>query len=228
MAKIGIIAALDCEIEIFIEKFGAKLTDNEYIYKGEYCGNEVYLTLCGVGKVNAAVCAQRLIDCAKLDAIINSGVAGGVSEKLGVCDLAISDALTYHDFYPIDVLEKYAPGCSVFTADKKLVRLAENAADKLAASGEKFVRETGMIVSGDIFVENREYKRGLKEKYNAICTEMEGAALAHAAVLNKVPFVVIRAISDNADESADMSFEQMSAVAAKRASYIVCEMISNF
>lgn len=228
MAKIGIIAALDCEIKLFIEKFGAKLTENKYIYKGEYCGHEVFLTLCGVGKVNAAVCTQRLIDFASPDAVINSGVAGGVSETLGVCDLAISNALTYHDFYPIDVLDKYAPGTSVFKADEMLVSLAENAADKLIASGEKFVHQTGMIVSGDIFVENREYKNGLREKYNAVCTEMEGAAIAHTAILNDTPFVVIRAISDNADESADMSFEQMSAVAAVRASYIVCEMLANF
>ena len=222
MAKIGIICALDCEIEMFIKDFDAKVTENKYIY------NEVYLTLCGVGKVNAAVCAQRLFDYASLDWIVNSGVAGGVSDKLNVCDLSISSSLTYHDFYPIDVLDKYAPGCSVFKADEKLVKLAEDACEKLIASGEKFVHETGMIVSGDMFVEDEAYNKSLKERFNASCTEMEGAAVAHAAILNEVPFVVIRAISDNADGEANMSFEQMCAVAAKRASYIVKEMISQY
>jgi len=228
MAKIGIICALDCEIEMFIKDFGAKVTENKYIYKGEYCGHEVFLTLCGVGKVNAAVCAQRLFDFADLDGIINSGVAGGVSDNLNVCDLAISSTLTYHDFSPIDVLDKYAPGCSVFKADAKLVKLAEEAAEKLIASGEKFVHETGMIVSGDMFVEDEAYNKMLKEKYNASCTEMEGAAVAHAAILNEVPFVVIRAISDNADGEANMSFEKMCGIAAKRACFIVKEMISQY
>lgn len=228
MAKLGIICALDCEIEMFIKDFGAEVTENKYIYKGKYQGHEIYLTLCGIGKVNAAVCAQRLFDFANLDGIINSGVAGGVSDNLNVCDLAISSTLTYHDFSPIDVLDKYAPGCSVFKADQKLVKLAEDAADKLMNEGEKFVRETGMIVSGDMFVEDEEYNRMLKEKYNASCTEMEGAAVAHAAILNDVPFVVIRAISDNADGEANMSFDQMCVVAAKRASYIVKEMIAAY
>ena len=228
MANIGIIAALDCELEMFISDFNAKVTENKHIYKGSYCGHDVYLTLCGVGKVNAAVCTQRLIDYAKLDAIINSGVAGGVSDKLTICDLAISDSLTYHDFYPIDVLEKYAPGCSVFVADKKLLSLAEDAANKLISSGENFNCQTGMIVSGDMFVENEEYNKMLKEKYNAVCTEMEGAAVAHAALLSGVPFIVIRAISDNADEKADISFEQMCSISAKRACRIVKEMIANY
>lgn len=228
MAKIGIICALDCEIEMFIRDFDAKLTDNKYIYKGLYCGHEIYLTLCGVGKVNAAVCSQRLFDYVKLDGIINSGVAGGVSERLNVCDLAISSELTYHDFSPIDVLDKYSPGCSVFKADGKLVKLAENAAEKLVSTGEQFVCQSGMIVSGDMFVEDAVYKKGLKERFNAVCTEMEGAAVAHAAILNDIPFVVIRAISDNADGEANMSFEQMCGVAAKRASYIVKEMIQKY
>ena len=228
MAKLGIICALDCEIEMFIKDFGAKVTSNKYIYKGEYAGHEIYLTLCGIGKVNAAVCSQRLFDFVRIDGIINSGVAGGVSDNLNVCDLAISSSLTYHDFSPIDVLDKYAPGCSVFKADEKLVKLAENAADKLKGAGESFVYETGMIVSGDMFVEDEKYNRMLKEKYNAACTEMEGAAVAHAAILNDVPFVVIRAISDNADGEANMSFDQMCAVAAKRACYIVKEMIANY
>ena len=229
MAKIGIIAALDCEIELFIKEFNAVPVDaNKYIYKGSFSGHNAYLTLCGVGKVNAAVCAQRLFDFASPDFVINSGVAGGISEKLEICDVAISSELTYHDFYPIDVLDKYSPHCSVFRADDKLVKLAVDAAIKLSTNEEKFNYEVGMIVSGDRFVEDNAYKKELREKYNALCTEMEGAAVAHAAVVNKIPFLVIRAISDKADENANVSFETIANIAAHRASLIVKEIISNY
>lgn len=228
MAKIGIICALDCEIDMFIKDFSASVTENKYIYKGTFAGHDVFLTLCGVGKVNAAVCTQRLIDFACPDIIINSGVAGGVSDNLNICDVAISEVLTYHDFSPIDVLEKYAPGCSVFKADKKLVELAENACKLMNKTNEEFAYETGMIVSGDMFVEDEEYNQMLKAKFNALCTEMEGAAIAHTAILSNIPFLVLRAISDNADGNADMTFEQMCAVAAVRACKIVKEIIVNY
>ena len=106
MAKFGIIAALNCEIEKYIADFSAPLMDNGLVYHGTFAGHDMYLTLCGVGKVNAAICTQRLIDMVSPDVVINSGVAGGVSEKLHICDLAISDTLTYHDFHPTYVLEK--------------------------------------------------------------------------------------------------------------------------
>ncbi len=228
MAKIGIIVALNCELEMYLKDFDAKPTDFDGIFRGYYASHEIYLTLCGVGKVNAAVCAQRIFDMAKVDAVINSGVAGGVSKNLGICDLAISDKLTYHDFYPLDLLDKYAPGISVFTADSFLIKLAKDSADTLISSGEDFKYEIGTIVSGDMFVEDDAYKAKLSEKFGAVCTEMEGTAIAHAAFLNKVPFVVIRAISDNADSKADMTFEQMAEIAAKRACLIVEKMIENY
>lgn len=228
MANIGIIAALDCEIEMFISDFAAKQTDNKYIYHGKYSGHDIYLTLCGIGKVNAAICSQRLCDYVDLDVIINSGVAGGVCDKLNVCDVAISDTLTYHDFRPLQLLDKYSPGRSVFKADNKLIKLANNACKYLNETGEKFNYENGMIVSGDIFVEDNEYKKHLKEEFNAVCTEMEGAAVVHTALVNNVSALVIRAISDNADGSAGMTFDEMCQIAAVRASKIVKEIIKNY
>jgi adenosylhomocysteine nucleosidase len=159
----------------------------------------------------------------KVERIINSGVAGCVSRDLGVCDIAVSTELTYHDFTPIDVLDKYAPGTSVFKADEKLMSLATEACGKL--SNIKY--GTGMIVTGDQFVEDSNVVSRLRNDYNALCTEMEGAAVAHVCVLNKVPFVVIRAMSDNADESADMSFNEMAGIAAKNASFVSSYIISN-
>lgn len=225
--KIGIIGALDCEIEEFCRDFNASETNIKGIFKGEYCNHEVYVSLVGVGKVNAAANTQRLIDLFGVDCVINSGVAGCVTRELGVCDVVISDTLTYHDFSPIDCLDKYSPYTSVFKADKKLVQLCENACKELSKKEKAFKYGIGMIVTGDIFVEDSETVKRLREEYNALCTEMEGAAVAHVCVLNKVPFVVIRAMSDNADESADMSFNEMAAIAANRACFAAKNMIAN-
>ena len=223
--KIGIIAALDCEMAEFCRDFSAVESKYFGIYEGKCANHNVYICLAGVGKVNAAANTQRLIDLFGVDYVINSGVAGCISRELGVCDIAISSRLTYHDFTPIDVLDKYAPGSSVFTADENLVKLANEACSKIEAEGFKY--GTGMIVTGDQFVEESSVVARLRNDYDALCTEMEGAAVAHVCLLNKVPFVVIRAMSDNADESADMSFNEMAAIAAKNASFVSTYIISN-
>ncbi len=225
--KIGIIGALDCEVEEFCRDFKASETKVKGIYQGEYNGHTVYISLVGVGKVNAAANAQRLIDIFGVECVINSGVAGCTTKKLGICDVAISDKLTYHDFYPIDCLEKYSPYTSEFKADEKLVKLCENACKKLTENEENFKYAVGMIVTGDQFVEDSNVVKRLGEKYNSLCTEMEGAAVAHVCTLNEVPFVVIRAMSDNADEKADMSFQEMASVAAKHACFVAKDMIEN-
>lgn len=222
--KIGIIAALDCEMTEFCYKFSAVESKCFGIYEGKCEEHDVFICLAGVGKVNAAANTQRLIDIFGVDYVINSGVAGCVTRKLGVCDIAVSSELTYHDFNPIDVLDKYAPGTSVFKADSRLVELAIEACNNISDSGFKYGK--GMIVTGDQFVEDSNVVNRLRNDYNALCTEMEGAAVAHVCVLNKVPFVVIRAMSDNADESADMSFNEMAAIAAKRASFVSAYIIS--
>jgi len=222
--RIGIIAALDCEMTEFCNDFCAVETEHYGIYEGKCASHEVYICLVGVGKVNAAANTQRLIDLYNVDYVINSGVAGCISKKLGVCDIAISDELTYHDFYPINILDKYAPNSSRFKADDKLISLAKEACLKIADGGFKF--DTGLIVTGDQFIEDSAVVSRLRTDFDALCTEMEGAAVAHVCLLNKVPFVVIRAMSDNADESADMSFNEMAEIAAKRASFVSSYIIS--
>lgn len=222
--RIGIIAALDCEMIEFCNDFSAVESKHYGIFEGKYGSHDVYICLVGVGKVNAAANTQRLIDLYNVDYIINSGVAGCISKNLGVCDIAISKELTYHDFHPIDILDKYAPNSSVFRADEKLIQLAQEACSKINECGFKY--DTGMIVTGDLFVEDSSVVEKLRADFDPLCTEMEGAAVAHVCLLNKVPFVVIRAMSDNADESADMSFNEMAAIAAKRASFVSSYIIS--
>ena len=225
--KVGIIGALDCEITEFCRDFKASESKINGIFEGEYNGHTVYISLVGIGKVNAAANTQRLIDLFGVDCVINSGVAGCTAKHLGVCDVAVSDSLTYHDFYPIDCLDKYSPYTSVFKADEKLVNLCTDACKKLANIESAFKYDVGMIVTGDRFVEDGNVVSRLREQYNSLCTEMEGAAVAHVCVLNNVPFVVIRAMSDNADEKADMSFQEMAAIAAKRACFVAKDMIAN-
>lgn len=225
--RIGVIGAMDCEIREFCNDFNAVSTEIDGIYKGHYAGHEIYICLCGIGKVNAALSTQRLCDLAGVDCIINSGVAGSVSKKLKICDVAVSESLTYHDFEPIDILDRNSPFTSVFKADGKLVELAEKACERLAKQKSGFGYASGLIISGDKFVSDTKDVQKLNEKFGALCTEMEGAAIAHAALLNKKPFVVIRAISDNADDDADMSFDAMAEIAAKQAGFIVTDMIEN-
>ena len=230
MSKIGIIGAMQSEITLFCKVFNAAEKNVPGVYEGAFCGHEIFVCQSGVGKVNAAAATQKLIDFCKVEYIINSGVAGGICRKLSTLDIAVSEKLTYHDFVQIEFLKTNPPYTDVFYADERLLTLAKSACEKVSASlcskGEKgFSHLAGMIVSGDCFVSDSAKVSELQNKYNALCTEMEGAAIAHIAISNKVPFVVIRAISDFADEEAEMSFETLVQIAADRAANIVSEII---
>jgi adenosylhomocysteine nucleosidase len=229
--KIGIIAALDCEMAEFCRDFGAVESKYYGIFEGKCEDHDVYICLAGVGKVNAAANTQRLIDLFGVDYVINSGVAGGIYEKLKKLDIVISKRLTYHDFNPLDILDRNPPYTSYFDADEELLDKAKNACDALNAKlcdegKEPFCAYCGTVVSGDCFVSSAAKVKELRARFDAHCTEMEGAAIAHTAYVNKLPFLIIRAISDFADEDAENSFDSFENVAADRAAFIVKEMLS--
>ncbi len=231
MKKIGLIGAMNSEITAFCETFSAKPQAIDGYFVGRYGEYEIVICESGIGKVNAAIAAQRLIDRFDVDCIINSGVAGGVAPNIAKMDIVISERLTYHDFYPLEILDKYPPHGHYITADDALIEKAVGACvtcnEKLLALGKKpFTSHVGTIVSGDCFVDSSEKAASLHREHGALCTEMEGAAIAHVAKVNKVPFLVIRAISDFADEQADDSFESFEQIAADRAAFIVKEMLS--
>ena len=231
MKKIGLIGAMDSEIAAFCRDFGAVETSIKGIYLGKYNGYEIYICVSGIGKVNAAIAAQRLIDIFGVEAIINSGVAGGVCEKLEKLDIVISERLTYHDFDPLDILDRNPPYAKFFMADGELSEKAEKACKALNAKLENEGKKTfsayrGTIVSGDCFVSSASKAKQLRDDFDALCTEMEGASIAHTAYVNKIPFLVIRAISDFADEDAENSFDSFENVAADRAAFLVKEMLS--
>lgn len=231
MKKIGIIGAMDSEVALFRDEFSAVETRVSGIYHGKSGQNELYICRCGVGKVNAAIAAQKLIDLFGVEEIINSGVAGGVAPGISKTDAVISERLTYHDFNPAEILENYPPYCRYFPADPTLISKAQKACEKLNAvlkseGKPTFAAHVGTVVSGDCFVSSAEKARSLYREHNALCTEMEGAAIAHVAKAAGIPFLVLRTISDFADEAAEESFESFEHIAARRAAYIVKEIIA--
>lgn len=221
MMKLGIIGAMSIEIETLkgqLTQMAEKEKAGMTFYEGMLENLPVVLVVCGVGKVNAAMCVQILCDCFGVSHIVNTGVAGSLCSELDIGDFVISTKAMYHDFdchnlnpdYPVGQV----PGLSVhaFSADEKLVELAYHAAMKVHAGRARM----GVVASGDQFVCDKQQKEKIVSDTGAICTEMEGAAISHAAWRNGIPFVVIRAISDKADDSAQMDYPTFEAMAAKR------------
>ena len=229
MIKLGIIGAMSVEIETLKSQL-ADMTSDERCGMTFYQGNleqlPVVIVVCGVGKVNAALCVQVLCDYYQVTHIVNTGVAGSLSNELDIGDFVISQDAMYHDFdchilnpnYPVGQV----PGLSVqaFPANEMLVQFAFDAAQKVLPGHASI----GRIASGDQFIAEKQIKDRIVKDTGALCTEMEGAAIAHAAWRNQIPFVIIRAISDKADNSAEMDFPTFEAIAAMACAGVTLEM----
>jgi len=219
--KLGIIGAMTVEVDTLKQQMcGVSVTERAGMafYEGTLEGLPAVVVQCGVGKVNAALCVQILCDCFSVTHVVNTGVAGSLCAELDIGDLLISRDAMYHDFDCSVINPNYAvgqvPGLSVrkFPADEQLTALAYRAAEQVHAGHSRI----GRVASGDQFVASKAQKEKIVEDTQALCTEMEGAAIAHAAWRNAVPFVVIRAISDKADDSAEMDYPTFEAIAAAR------------
>ena len=221
MNKLGIIGAMTVEVDIIKEN----LTDMHCTERAgiEFCegklkGLPVVVAQCGVGKVNAAMCVQIMCDCFGVTHIVNTGVAGSLSNALDIGDFVVSKNAIYHDFTCQAINPAYivgqVPGLPVrfFEADEALRNAAFAAAEKIYPGHTRI----GTVASGDQFVSDKTVKNQIVENTGALCTEMEGASIAHTAWRNAVPFVIIRAISDKADDSAQMDYPTFEAMAAKR------------
>lgn len=235
MKKIGIIGAMDAEIAALrnimkengsLKQIAAgKCTFNE----GVISGMPVVVVKSGVGKVNAALCAQRLILQFGADAVINTGIAGAVGGNLRIFDMAVSTDAVYHDmnatefgYKPTEIPQMET---SAFPADERLVKAAEAAFAKTnAADGRKIV--AGRVASGDQFIAEKSVKNRIKEICAPICVEMEGAAVAHACYINAVPYVILRCISDMADETVKATYSFNEDTAAEESSKVVIAMLS--
>ena len=219
MRHVGIIAALPTEMEHIL----AAMTEVEtrtYAHTPFYTGKvgkaTVTLTLCGVGCVNAAIHTQVLVDRYPVEALICTGVAGSLSDRIPHLAMVVSEMLTFHDTDP-KWQQMYYPGVAEFPADPNLVRLA------LASAGPEAI--SGVIVTGNRFVDSPAEKAELAQRFGAIAVEMEGAALAHTAYVNDLPFVVLRCISDMADGQALDTFQRFERLAAKKASDTVLRLL---
>lgn len=221
MKKLGIIGAMSIEVENLKSKM-SKLNISQKagmeFYEGLLAGMACVVVQCGVGKVNAAMCVQILCDCFSVTHIVNTGVAGSLCADLDIGDFVISREAIYHDFDCSVINPNYTvgqvPGLPVrfFPADEGMMALAQEAAEQVYVGHTKL----GTVASGDQFVCDKTLKGRIISNTGALCTEMEGAAIAHAAWRNGVPFVVIRAISDKADDSAQMDYPTFEKIAAER------------
>lgn len=226
---IGIIGAMEEEVLALAEMMeGVESTKiaGMVFKKGMLNGREAVVVRSGIGKVNAAVCTQILADIYHVDAVINTGVAGSLKNEINIGDIVVSSDALQHDMDATGF--GYAPGViprmpvSVFAADKKLVEAAKAACAEAVPEIGVF---EGRVVSGDQFITDKDTKKKLIDTFDACCTEMEGAAIAQAAYLNGIPFLVIRAISDKADDSASMDYGEFERKAIEHSVRLMVNLI---
>lgn len=218
MVKLGIIGAMELEVETLVatmESASSKEIAGSVFYEGKLSGTDCVVVKCGIGTVNAALCVQILCSSFGVTHIVNTGIAGSLCKDLDIGDMVISADAMYHDFdccvfgYPVGKV----PGMpEQFEADEMLRTLALEAAEAVNPGHNR----TGRIASGDQFICSQEQKDRIISNTRALCTEMEGAGIAHAAYRNGVPFVILRAISDKADNSAEMDYPTFERIAAHR------------
>jgi adenosylhomocysteine nucleosidase len=227
MIKLGIVGAMEEEVETLLEQMEEKRSQTKAgstFYEGKLNGLDAVVVQCGIGKVNAALCVQILCDCFDVTHLVNTGIAGSLCVDLDIGDLVVSRDAMYHDFdccafgYPMGKV----PGMDVvsFPADETMISLAFAAAEDVNPGHTK----QGRVASGDQFVCSPALKERIIETTGALCTEMEGTAIAQTAYRNGVPFVIIRAISDKADNSAEMDYPTFERIAAHRCAAVTMKL----
>ncbi|MBQ2938604.1 MAG: 5'-methylthioadenosine/adenosylhomocysteine nucleosidase [Clostridia bacterium] len=229
MNNIGIIVAMEEELDEILKimnEIEQKEIYNITFIEGKIENNQVIVVKSGVGKVNAARITQILIDKLNVKYVINVGSAGALNPMLNIGDIVIADRLIQHDFditafnhekgYITDVGD-------YINSDKKLVERLQNVAKNIKNAEYKVV--TGVIASGDIFCTEIEMKNKIYSKFNAECVEMEGAAIAQVCYLDRIPFVVIRSISDSPNGNNAIVFDEFVKLASKRCAKILKEFL---
>lgn len=229
MNIIGIIGAMEEEVNILKEKMSIDAVEKKAsmeFFKGKLNDKEVVIVRSGISKVNAAVCTQILIDDFNVDCVINTGIAGSLQNKIDIGDIVISSDAMQHD---VDATGfGYDPGViprmesSVFKADERLIELAKKVCE---AEIPSIAAHVGRVVTGDQFISDREVKNKIESNFHGYCTEMEGAAIAQAAYLNNVPFVILRAISDKSDDSATVDYPAFEKKAIEHSVILVENML---
>lgn len=228
MKRIGIIFAMKEELDSLLKYLKIEKEYNIFdlkFYEGMIHNNYCILIESGVGKVNSARCTQILIDNMDVDMIINIGVAGGISEKLKVCDIVIGEKLVQHDFdiTAFNHEKGYIPNVGVYIdSDTYLVNIA-----KECINNKKYNVVSGIIASGDIFCTESWMSKKINTKFNALCVEMEGASIAQVCYLSNIPFIVIRSISDVPNNNNVLTYEEFLNESSKNVSNFIYEIIKN-
>lgn len=229
---LGIIGAMDEEVSMLKEKM-TDLTIKQKagmdFYEGRLNEKDVVVVRSGIGKVNAAICTQILVDEYNVTAVINTGIAGSLNADINIGDIVLATDALQHDVdatgfgYGLGVIPRMET--SVFEADKRLRELAKECCERVNKDVAVF---TGRVVSGDQFISDKAKKQYILDNFSGYCTEMEGAAIAQAAYLNGIPFLIIRSISDKADDSATVDYPTFEAQAIKHSVNLMLELVKEW
>ncbi|GIP20359.1 5'-methylthioadenosine/adenosylhomocysteine nucleosidase [Paenibacillus sp. J22TS3] len=231
MTVLGLLGAMDEEIALLL----ADMQDKETVTasgisftKGSLLGKQVVVCRSGVGKVNAAVTTQVLIDRFGVNAILFTGVAGAAHPDLNIGDIVISSSCQQHDMdvTALGFAKGVIPYQSVsdFPADDRLIKLAEEACGRICKE-HKYV--VGKVLSGDQFIADHAVVRSLYEDLNGVCVEMEGSAVAQVSHMNGIPYVVLRSMSDKADGTANVNFAEFTVEASRRSYEILSDIVGH-
>ncbi len=232
--KLGIIGAMEVEVAHLKDAMEVTSVLNKCsmeFYEGSLEGLDVVVVQCGIGKINAALCTQILVDDFGVEAVLNTGIAGSLNNDIEVGDMVVSSDAVHHDFdlTPVGYPKGKVPGFEeiAFKADENLAAVAREVIKEMDECSVFY----GRVCSGDQFIDSIQKKTELAEEFGGLCCEMEGASIAHAAAKNHIPFVIVRAISDKADGTADVvysAFEQKAAdLSSKMVQEIVKKLASN-
>jgi len=229
---IGIIGAMEEEVnqlKAVMEQVTVETRASMDFYQGLLEGQEVVVVRSGIGKVNAGICTQILADCYHVSAVINTGIAGSLQAQIDIGDIVLSTDVLHHDMdarafgYP----EGQIPRMDTlsFQADEALLSCAEKCCKAVNPDIKTF---RGRVLSGDQFIADKAKKEWLVNIFDGYCTEMEGAAIGQAAYLNEIPFLIVRAISDKADDSASMDYPEFEVKAISHTVALMKEMVKTF
>lgn len=225
---LGIISAMTEELELLLKDMDIKEETkkaNMTFYRGTLENKDIIAVVCGIGKVNAAVCSQILISEFNVDSIINVGVAGGIGKDIYPGDVVVGTNLVQHDMDTTVFGDPHGQIPRLDTFDFKCDEALVNAALESCEEIEEVNTFSGRIISGDQFISSVDKIKWFEKEFNAMACEMEGASIAQVCYLNSIPFVVIRSISDNANNGAHMDYEKFIPIAVSNSTKILKNMI---
>lgn len=229
---LGIIGAMDEEVSKLKDAMEGVVTSSKAsmtFHMGTMENTPIVVVRSGIGKVNAGICTQILIDKYDVDAVINTGIAGSLNPSIDIGDIVLSTDALQHDVdatgfgYPLGVIPRMDK--SIFMADEELRKFAKECCERV--NPDVRVHE-GRVVTGDQFISDKNKKKFIINNFEGFCTEMEGAAIAQTSYLNDVPFLIIRAISDKADDSATEDYPSFEAKAIEHSVKLVKEIVGKW